>query len=162
MVTLNEPLIICNISLIRQNCEEPSQAVHKNIDYSFHVISIQLTFLQQLDLKYRIINVENETSLHDLPPLVGYSKVLVSDKTVMYLHVYSLIWKSWLTLQKYWRFYVDEKSTKSTLPFVTFSLWYDRLLNQECIPVGCVPPARRPYLPGPGGSRVYLGPRGRV
>ena len=26
--------------------------------------------------------------------------------------------------------------------------------GQECIPVGCVPPARRPYLPGPGG--VYL------
>ena len=26
--------------------------------------------------------------------------------------------------------------------------------QQECIPVGCVPPARRPYLPGPGG--VYL------
>ena len=29
---------------------------------------------------------------------------------------------------------------------------------QECIPVGCVPPARRPYLPGPGG--VYLVPGG--
>ena len=25
--------------------------------------------------------------------------------------------------------------------------------KQECIPVGCVPPARRPYLPGPGGGR---------
>ena len=24
--------------------------------------------------------------------------------------------------------------------------------KQECIPVGCVPPARRPYLPGPGGG----------
>ena len=26
------------------------------------------------------------------------------------------------------------------------------MLQQECIPVGCVPPARRPYLPGPGGT----------
>ena len=25
-------------------------------------------------------------------------------------------------------------------------------IKQECIPVGCVPPARRPYLPGPGGG----------
>ena len=24
--------------------------------------------------------------------------------------------------------------------------------EQECIPVGCVPPARRLYLPGPGGG----------
>ena len=28
-------------------------------------------------------------------------------------------------------------------------------MKQECIPVGCVPPARRPYLPGPGRG-VYL------
>ena len=26
------------------------------------------------------------------------------------------------------------------------------MYRQECIPVGCVPPARRPYLPGPGGG----------
>ena len=35
---------------------------------------------------------------------------------------------------------------------------------QECIPVGCVPPARRSYLPGPGGCTwsggVYLVPWG--
>ena len=26
--------------------------------------------------------------------------------------------------------------------------------KQECIPVGCVPPMLRPYLPGPGGGCV--------
>ena len=32
------------------------------------------------------------------------------------------------------------------------------ITQQECIPVGCVPPAQRPYLPGPGGG----GGRGKI
>ena len=30
----------------------------------------------------------------------------------------------------------------------------NRNSEQECIPVGCVPPAYRPYLPGPGAGGV--------
>ena len=35
-----------------------------------------------------------------------------------------------------------------------YSGQFDRTVKQECIPVGCVPPAHRPYLPGPGGGVI--------
>ena len=45
----------------------------------------------------------------------------------------------------------------SMLLLLGFTVNSDNKYKQDCIPVGCVPPARRPYLPaccGPGGVPV--------
>ena len=41
----------------------------------------------------------------------------------------------------------SDLDSKFSVALLNFFYW-----KQECIPVGCVPPARRPYLPGPGGG----------
>ena len=47
---------------------------------------------------------------------------------------------------------ITSKISKSLNAMLKSSVTTSTHLLQECIPVGCVPPARRPYLPGPAGG----------